>query len=399
MSRMAIDANLCILCGKCVEACPFSGVEMGEGGVRFTDRCRLCQICVRVCPVGAPWLEREAAESTQDLAAYRDLLVFAEQRQGKLHPVTCELIGKGLELAGKLGQRVAVCLAGSGVQGLAEELLTYGVDYVYLYDYPQLEHFRIEPYTAIFVDLVRQVKPNIILMGATPIGRSLAPRVAARLRTGLTADCTVLDVKANGDLVQIRPAFGGDVMAQIVTPKHRPQMATVRHKVMAPASKVQPAGQIVRCQAAAELLQSRIDILGFRPHQVSDSITDAEVIVAGGRGLGRPEGLKLVERLAQLLGGTWGVTRPLVELGWAGYERQIGMSGRTVRPRLFLACGISGSVQFVAGMRGSDQIIAISSDPEAPIFHVAHYGLVGDLYEILPELIHSIEQGGSAGVP
>ena len=147
MSRMAIDANLCILCGKCVEACPFSGVEMGEGGVRFTDRCRLCQICVRVCPVGAPWLEREAAESTQDLAAYRDLLVFAEQRQGKLHPVTCELIGKGLELAGKLGQRVAVCLAGSGVQGLAEELLTYGVDYVYLYDYPQLEHFHIEPHS------------------------------------------------------------------------------------------------------------------------------------------------------------------------------------------------------------------------------------------------------------
>ena len=178
---------------------------------------------------------------------------------------------------------MAVCLAGSGVQELAQELLHYGVDYVYLYDYPELEHFRIEPYTGITVDLAEQIKPGIILMGATPIGRSLAPRVATRLRTGLTADCTVLDVKEDGDLVQIRPAFGGDVMAQIVTPRHRPQMATVRHRVMLPAERVEPRGEIVRCEADGKLLQSKIEILNFRPHEVTSSITDAEI---SGRGQG-----------------------------------------------------------------------------------------------------------------
>jgi electron transfer flavoprotein alpha subunit len=395
---MRVDDNLCILCGECVEACPFAAIEMGSDSIQFTEACRLCRICVRACPVGAIWLEESASPNAQDLSAYRDVLIIAEQRQGQLHPVTYELIGKGLELAHKLGEKVAVCLAGSGVQELAQELLTYGVDSVYIYDYPELEHFRIEPYTGIAVHLVEEIKPNIILMGATPIGRSLAPRVAARLRTGLTADCTVLDVKENGDLVQIRPAFGGDVMAQIVTPRHRPQMATVRHKVMMPAERVEPTGKIVRCEADAKLLQSKIEIVSFRPHEVTSSITDAEIIVAAGRGIGKPEGLRMIERLAELLGGTFGVTRPLVEQGWATYDRQIGMSGRTVRPRLFIACGISGAIQFIAGMRGSDHIFAINSDPAAPIFDVAHYGLVGDLYEVIPELIQTLEKGGSASV-
>lgn len=398
MSRMRVDENLCILCGECVQACPFAAIEMGPTAIQFTDACRLCRICVRACPVGAIYLEETKTETTQDLSAYRDVLIVAEQRQGKLHPLTYELIGKGQELAGKLGEKVAVCLAGSGVQELAQELLHYGVDYVYLYDYPELEHFRIEPYTGITVDLAEQIKPGIILMGATPIGRSLAPRVATRLRTGLTADCTVLDVKEDGDLVQIRPAFGGDVMAQIVTPRHRPQMATVRHRVMLPAERVEPRGEIVRCEADGKLLQSKIEILNFRPHEVTSSITDAEIIVAAGRGIGKPEGLQLVARLAELLGGTFGVTRPLVEKGWASYDRQIGMSGRTVRPRLFIACGISGAIQFIAGMRGSDHIFAINSDPAAPIFDVAHYGLVGDLYQIIPEIIQTLEKGGSAGV-
>lgn len=398
MTRMRVDETLCTLCGACLEACPFAAIEMGPDSIKFTESCRLCRICIRACPVGAIWLEKPEAQTVQDINSYQGVLVFAEQRQGQLHPVTYELIGKGLELAGKLGEKLAVCLAGSGVQRLAEELLDYGVEYVYLYDYPELEHFRIEPYTGIVVDLVEQVRPNIILMGATPIGRSLAPRVAARLRTGLTADCTVLDVKGNGDLVQIRPAFGGDVMAQIVTPRHRPQIATVRYKVMTPAERGEPKGEVLRCTAASNILQSRIEVLGFRPHQVSSSITDAEVLVAAGRGIGKPDGLKMIARLAELLGGTWGVTRPLVEQGWASYDRQIGMSGRTVRPRLFLACGVSGAVQFVAGMRGADHIIAINSDPDAPIFDVAHYGLVGDLYQIIPELIAALEKGGSAGV-
>ena len=397
MSQMRVNQDLCTLCGACVEACPFAGVVMGEDSIEFTDSCRLCSICVKACPTGAIWLEKTAAGPSFDLKKYKGVLVFAEQRQGEIQPVTYELIGTGLEMAKQLGQDVAVCLAGSNVQTLAEDLLTYGVDKVYLYDYPELEYFRIEPYTAIMVDLVNEIKPNIILMGATPVGRSLAPRVAARLRTGLTADCTTLSVKENGDLVQTRPAFGGDVMAQIITPRHRPQMATVRYKVMPPAETVQPHGEIVHCKTDQAQLQSRITTLGFRPHQVASSITDAEIIVAAGRGIGKPEGLELLEKFAGLIGGVVGTTRPLVEQGWANYNQQIGMSGRTVRPRLFIACGISGAIQLVAGMRGADTIFAINTDPDAPIFDVAHYGIVGDLYEVTPKLIAIIEEGGSLG--
>ncbi len=395
MSQMRVDQSQCILCGQCVEACPFAGVVLGEESIEFTDSCRLCSICVKACPTGAIWLEKTALEPSLDLQEYQGVLVFAEQRQGEIAPVTYELIGKGLEMAKQLGHEVAVCLAGLDVQSLGEKLLTYGVDKVYLYDYPELEYFRIEPYTAIIVDLVSRIKPNIILMGATPLGRSLAPRVAARLRTGLTADCTTLAVKDNGDLVQTRPAFGGDVMAQIVTPRHRPQMATVRYKVMPPAEVTQPHGEIVHCQAEPSQLQSKITIHGFRPHQVASSITDAEIIVAAGRGIGKPEGLELLETFASLIGGVVGTTRPLVEQGWASYNQQIGMSGRTVRPRLFIACGISGAVQLVAGMRGADTIFAINTDPDAPIFDVAHYGIVGDVYEIIPRLIQIIKEGGS----
>ena len=397
MSRMRVDQELCILCGQCVEVCPFNGVEMRADAIEFTDSCRLCRVCIKACPVNAIWLEKSEPAGTVDKEQYKGVLVFAEQRQGKVQPVTYELIGKGLELAGKLGEAVAVYLAGSNLASEAEALLDYGVDRVYLYDHPALERFRIEPYTALMVDLVEQIKPNIILMGATSVGRSLAPRVAARLRTGLTADCTLLDVKPNGDLVQTRPAFGGDVMAQIVTPRHRPQMATVRHKVMPMADKVsKPHGEVVRCPVDEGLLKSGIEILRFRPYEAVSSITDAEVIVAAGRGIGKPEGLELLGELARLLGGVVGVTRPLVEQGWADYTQQIGMSGRTVRPKLYIACGISGAIQHVAGMRGSEVIFAINTDPNAPIFDAAHYGLVGDLYEIVPALIEALQKGGSS---
>ncbi len=397
MSRMRVDQELCILCGQCVEACPFNGVEMRANAIEFTDSCRLCRVCIKACPVDAIWLEKSVPVDTVDKEQYKGVLVFAEQRQGKVQPVTYELIGKGLELAGKLGEEVVVYLAGSNLDSEAADLLYYGVDRVYLYDHPALERFRIEPYTALMVDLVNQIKPNIILMGATPVGRSLAPRVAARLRTGLTADCTLLDVKSNGDLVQTRPAFGGDVMAQIITPRHRPQMATVRYKVMPMAERVStPHGEVVRCPVDESLLQSGIEILGFKPYEAVSSITDAEVIVAAGRGIGKPEGLELLGELARLLGGAVGVTRPLVEQGWADYTKQIGMSGRTVRPKLYIACGISGAIQHVAGMRGSDVIFAINTDPNAPILDTAHYGLVGDLYEIVPALIEALQKGGGA---
>lgn len=394
MSTMRVNKELCTLCAQCVEVCPFHGVELRDDSIDFTESCRLCGICIKACPTSAIWLEQEEAQEVMDRTQYRDVLVFAEQRENEIQPVTYELIGKGLELARELGQEVEVCLLGSNIAHLADGLLEYGVARVYVNDHAELSRFRIEPYTALMVDLVQETKPNIILMGATPIGRSLAPRVAARLRTGLTADCTILSVKENGDLVQIRPAFGGNVMAQIVTPNHRPQMATVRPKVMPPAAKVRPFGEVVKREPSPELLQSGIEMLRFKPYEAADSIADAEVIVCAGRGVKKADDLALLQRLADALGGMLGVTRPLVEQGWADQTRQVGMSGRTVRPRLFIACGISGAIQLVAGMRGSDVIFAINKDPKAPIFDVAHYGMVGDLYEVVPELIRVIEEGG-----
>ncbi|NLK08608.1 MAG: electron transfer flavoprotein subunit alpha [Firmicutes bacterium] len=394
MSRMRVEHELCTLCGECMEVCPFEGITMEGGQVEFTDACRLCRVCIKACPTGAIWLEQSDAGPILERDKYKDVLIFAEQRQGRIQPVTYELIGKGLELARCLGQEVIVFLAGRDLKAQAHELLLYGVSRVYLYEHKALEHFRIEPYTSLIVDLVNDTLPNILLMGATPVGRSLAPRVAARLRTGLTADCTSLSVKENGDLVQTRPAFGGDVMAQIITPRHRPQMATVRHKVMASAPRLaEPKGEVKECAVDESKLKSGIAVLKFEPYQITTSISDAEIVVAGGRGVGRPEGLKLLEQLAVEVGGALGVTRPLVEQGWADYTMQIGMSGRTIRPRLYIGCGISGAIQHVAGMRGAEAIFAINSDPNAPIFDIAHYGLVGDMYEIVPHLIAMIREG------
>lgn len=396
MSSMRVNQELCTLCGQCVAVCPFGGVELLADSIMFTDSCRLCGICIKACPTKAIWLEKTEVKDAVDKSEYKNVFIFAEQRENEVQPVTYELIGKGLELAEELGQEVEVCLLGSNISHLGEELLEYGAARVYLYDHADLSRFRIEPYTALLVELVREIKPNIILMGATPVGRSLAPRVAARLRTGLTADCTFLSVKENGDLVQTRPAFGGNVMAQIITPEHRPQMATVRPKVMPPASKAGSFGQMIQRAPAESMLQSAIEVLSFKPYEVSDSVADAEIIVCAGRGVAKAEDLDLLQKLANLLGGVLGVTRPLVEQGWATQAQQVGMSGRTVRPKLFIACGISGAIQHVAGMRGSDVIFAINKDPQAPIFDVAHYGLVGDLYEIVPELILAIEEGGNS---
>lgn len=396
MSTIRVDSSRCSLCGECVAACPFGAVQMIDGSLHFSEACRLCRICIRKCPHGALALEEERPKGHASRGTYRDVLIFAEQHEGHVHPVTYELIGKGLELARELGQRLFVVLVGAGVKDAAEELLTYGVEAVYTYDHPELRWFRIEPYTKAVVRVAEKRKPNIILLGATPIGRSLAPRVAARLGTGLTADCTSLSVKPNGDLVQTRPAFGGNVMAQIVTPGRRPQMATIRYKVMPPAEPAaQPKGRVIACPCDDELLRTDIEVLDFRPHRIDKGIEEAEVIVGAGRGIGRADGLTLLGELAELLGGVVGVTRPLVEQGWADQAQQVGMSGRTVRPRLYIACGISGAIQHVAGMRGADTIVAINTDPDAPIFDVAHLGLVGDLYEIVPNLIEALKVGAS----
>lgn len=395
MSQLYVDQAKCDRCGACADACPFGAVSISQSGVTFGDACRLCRLCLKRCPRQAISLVATGETAPQsDLAAWSGVLVFAEQREGAVQPVTYELIGKAQQLAGVVGQAVSVVIAGHDILPAAQELRHYGPARVLVYDHPGLRHFRAELYTSVLADAVKRVSPNAILIGATAVGRSLAPRVATRLRTGLTADCTVLDMRPNGDLVQTRPAFGGNVMATILTPRRRPQMATVRYKVMEAAPRLaEPGGELVRCAVPAEW-RERSRVLEVIRQAQTASIAEADVIIAAGRGVKTRRDMELIERLAGALGGVIGCTRPLVEQGWLPNNRQIGLSGRTVRPRLYIAAGISGAIQHIAGMRASGVVFAINQDRNAPIFDVAHYALVGDLYRIVPELTRLITEGG-----
>lgn len=387
-----LDRDRCTGCGICVSACPFGSIRIMDGYPVIMDDCRLCSSCVEACPNQAlTMMEGAAPEGPK---GYSGVLTFAEQRRGRIHPVSYELLGIGRELADKLGEPLSSVIIGGGIAEMAEELIARGADRVYVYDDPSLADFRDDPYTTLLVELVREVKPSIFLFGATSIGRSLAPRVAASLKTGLTADCTGLDIDPETRLlVQTRPAFGGNIMATIICPRTRPQMATVRYKVMPEAPRdPNRRGEIKLMKVEASSLPDRVRILEFQPLREEVSITEADVVVSGGKGLGAPEGFRLLEELADLLGGAVGASRPTVDEGWIGYSHQVGLSGRTVRPKLYIACGISGAVQHLAGMKTSEFIIAINKDREAPIFSVASLGVVGDLYEIIPRLIEKIRE-------
>lgn len=394
---LKINHDVCTLCEHCIGVCPFNALELKDDQIVVLDTCRLCKICVKQCPVEAMYIEIQNTGTEADLTA-RDILVVSEFDGSKLHPVTLELIGKGREMADQISGNLGCVLIGQGIAHYGEYVLDYGVDKAFVFDHKELEHFRIEPYTNGVEQVIRDFNPAVVLFAATPIGRSLAPRVAARCRTGLTADCTTLEVRSKGELVQIRPAFGGNIMAQIITPKHRPQMATMRYKIMDPAkSRRNPQAKVEKLELAPEKLASAINVMHVETRPPEVSIADAEIIVAAGRGVDR-EGLVLVEELANLLGGQVGVTRPLVEAGWADYTQQIGLSGRAIRPRLLITVGISGAVQFTASITGAEVIVAINNDAKAPIFQSAHYGLVGDLNTILPALIKQLQEVGSDAV-
>jgi electron transfer flavoprotein alpha subunit len=371
--------------------CPFNALDYVNEYLEINAACKMCKLCVKKGPEGVfEWCED--AEPGIDKSQWKGIAVYVDHLAGRIHPVTLELIGKAREMALKISHPVHAVFMGSGIQQAAEELLHYGVDTVHVYDDPALEHFRIEPYTAVFEDFIQQVKPTIVLVGGTTIGRSLAPRTAARFRTGLTADCTFLDVQANTDLDQIRPAFGGNIMAHIFTPNHRPQFATVRYKIFnAPARSERAEGRIERRSMAPEKLQSNIQVLEVKLKEVTQGIEDAEVIIVAGRAVKKAEDMAMIDRLAELLNAKVAATRPLIEAGWVDARKQIGLSGRTVKPRLIITCGVSGAIQFVAGMNNSDCIVAINADPKATIFNVAHYGIIGDIYEILPSLIQHLE--------
>ena len=389
---ISVDKEKCTNCSLCESSCAFGSLVMEEGYPRFLDDCRLCGECVKVCPTDAIIIKEEGTEI--EFSDYKGILVFAEQWKGKVHPVSYELLGKGRELADQLGEKLFAVIIGSELVDAVKELKMRGADKVFVFDHPKLEDFRDDPYSAILDDLVKEEKPSIFLIGATSIGRSLGPKVAACLETGLTADCTSLDIDPESRLLlQTRPAYGGNIMATIICTNTRPQIATVRYKVMKEAEK-DPANECEIIIKAVDIdnLPDRVKIIDFSPAKEQVSIIDADIIVSGGKGMGDPKGFKVIQELAEALGGAVGASRPTVDEGWIEYPHQVGLSGRTVRPQIYLACGISGAVQHLAGMKTSNVIISINKDTEAPIFSVSSLGAIGDLYEVIPHLLEKIKE-------
>ena len=392
---LLIDREKCIGCGACAAQCPFGALALdAEGKAQANEACTACGSCTEACPVGA--LKIEAAEKKSagiDLAEWRGVWVYAEQREGALHGVSFELLGEGRVLAEKLGVPLTAVLLGSGVEALAAPLFEHGADRVILADHPALAAYTAEAYAEALSALVRKYKPEALLAGATTIGRGFVPRVAIEVRTGLTADCTGLDIDpATRRLLQTRPAFGGNIMACIECPDHRPQMATVRPKVFK-AAPAQPGrtGELVK--ETLDLKTPAVRVLEtVHAMENEKNVADAEIIVTGGRGLGKPENFALLRELADALGGAAiGASRAAVDAGWISAFHQVGQTGKTVRPKVYIACGVSGQIQHLVGMNSSDTIIAINKDPDAPIFGVADIGIVGDLFQVVPEIIRALK--------
>lgn len=394
MGKLKINQSLINdeIAKKLIKICPFGSIEYINGTLDINAGCKMCKLCVKKGPKGViEFIEEEIVKV--DKNAYKGITVYVDHVEGEIHPVTYELIGKAKELAAKVNYPVYCIFLGYQILDKAEELLHYGIDEVFIYDYKELEHFRIEPYVSAFEDFINKIKPSVILVGATTVGRSLAPRVAARFRTGLTADCTVLDIKENTDLIQIRPAFGGNIMAKIITPNSRPQLATVRYKIMtAPQRNEKPSGKITVRSMDVNKFKSDIDVIKVTKKEPEENISEAEIIVVAGRAIKTQKDMSLAYELAHVLEGNFAGTRPMVEAGWIDPKRQIGLSGRTVKPKLIITLGISGAVQFTAGMKSADHIFAINKDPKAAIFSIAHYGIVGDIYEVVPKLIENIKK-------
>jgi len=392
MEGIKADPALCTACGACVTACPYGAVEVVNDVAAFNDKCTLCGACEKSCPVNA--ITIESTPKTPAPTGYEGVWVFAEQDRGKLKSSTFELLAKGQELAKALGVELAAVCLGHNVEDIAS-LAAHGADRIYLADDPALAQCQDEPYAATLAGLVREYKPEILLAGATPFGRSFIPKVAAMLGTGLTADCTGLEIEPHSRLLlQTRPTFGGNIMATITCESRRPQMATVRPHVF---KKGNPdgtrKGETIRVDLRKEAVTSRTKLVGFI-EDVTEKVRldECPVIVSGGRGLGKPENFQIVRELADALGAAVGSSRPPVDDGWIPYSHQVGQTGRTVCPKVYFAIGISGAVQHLAGMQTSEIIIAINEDPNAPIFEVATYGIVGDLFKIVPLLTERLKR-------
>jgi electron transfer flavoprotein alpha subunit len=388
-----IIEDKCNGCALCVKACPQIAVEVKDKLATIDlDRCNFCGACVSACRLRAITIEIEK-QPREDLSQYSGVWVFGEQWGGEIAPVVFELITAGRQLANARKSELAVVALGQNLDSAAQRLSDYPVDKILIYEAPELASYDPERYSRVLSDLCRELKPEIVLAGATTTGRSFLSRVAVQLYTGLTADCTGLAIGDDGLLHQTRPAFGGNIMAEIICPYTRPQMATVRHKVIptSPKSSNGKRPEIVRLDPKPQLFGSRSEILEFIEQlDGTVNIVEADVIVSGGRGIQAPENFALLEELANALGGAVGSSRAAVDAGWIPYSHQVGQTGKTVCPKLYIACGISGAVQHLAGMSSSDTIIAINKDPNAPIFQVADFGFVGDCLEIVPLLTKKI---------
>jgi len=391
-----IDEKLCIGCGICEEQCPFGAIDIVDGLAVVGDTCNLCGACVETCDVEALSIDDSGGRKAQDdLESWSGIWVFCELVRGELAPVATELLGIGRTLADDRKAQLSAVLLGYQTAESAEKLIGHGADKVYRVDDPALELFTDDIYEKIVSDLILAHKPEVVLAGATAIGRSFIPGVATTVDAGLTADCTRLEIRQeDGILLQTRPAFGGNIMATIICPDTRPQMATVRPKVMKELDfDARRRGEIIDITPAPDQLISRIEVLESISEQQSKvNIQESDILVSGGRGLENEKGFELLIKLAESLGAKVSASRAVVDAGWIPYPHQVGQTGKTVAPKLYIACGISGAIQHVAGMQSSETIVAINRDAEAPIFNVADFGVVGDLYEVIPKLIDKIEE-------
>ena len=388
MALLIVDAQACTGCGICLDVCPYAALELIDGLAVVNDNCTACGICIPECPVEALSLPETEQKPVQDLESYAGVWVWVEQFQGEPASISWEMMGQGRRLADDLSTTLTACVLGQAMSDVAKQAVAYGADRVFIADDPTLRVYRTGPYSRILVDLVREHKPEIFLLGASSRGRDLAGSVATDLHTGLTADCTGLEIEPESQLLrQTRPAYGGNIMATILTPNHRPQMATVRHRVFdVPVPNSERLGQIVPVQVEVPEDEIASKVIDFLIGKEDVNIADAKIIVAGGRGVGGPEGFDPLRELAQALGAAIGASRAAVDAGWIPYAHQVGQTGRTVKPDLYIACGISGAIQHRAGMSTSRVIVVINKDAEAPIFDIATYGIVGDLFQVVPAL-------------
>ncbi len=388
-SSIKILLDKCTGCTLCVRTCPFGALQvLNKKAVVDYSKCTLCGACVESCKFKAIELKKSAGEK-KDLSGYKDVWVFCEQKKGVVQTISFELLGEGKKLAKKLGVKLCAVILGHDLDSKIDELSARGADKIYMVDHQMLKAYQDDPYTNVLVSLVEEYKPEVVLCGATTIGRSLISRVAIRVDAGLTADCTGLDVDEKDRLLlQTRPAFGGNIMATIITPNHRPQMATVRHKVMKEAEiHKSHKAEVIKKKYDETVLYTRTTLLDVVEEiEETVNLAEADIIVSGGGGVGSAENFNMIKDLAKVLNAAVGSSRRSVDSGWMPYSHQVGQTGKTVCPKLYIACGISGQIQHLIGMQSAKVIVAINKDPDAPIFKVATYGIVGDIFEIVPAL-------------